>query len=137
MLQAQETKLSFLSYYAAATAQRLKDLTTKDDRWFEDEIAFFDVRRSRAWAFTRRITHSAHHRAQLQMGLRAWGVALYSNYGPSADTGGPAVDGGRVICRYASIDELLEQEIRGGSGRPLPGPPGKPVSERGIWSLPR
>jgi len=64
-------------------------LESKPDAWFEEETQFFDVRRSRAWVLTRRFTHSAHHRGQLTVYLRLWGQALYSTYGPTADTPGP------------------------------------------------
>jgi hypothetical protein len=49
---------------------------------------------------TRRLTHSAHHRGQLTAYLRLWGQALYSTYGPTADTGGLFQNGARVIYRY-------------------------------------
>jgi hypothetical protein len=88
------------------------------------------VSRSRAWILTRRVVHSAHHRAQLQTCLRAWGVALYSTYGPSADTGGLAVNGARVIYRYPSAEAILIGEAERAATPPLPGPGVKPVSER-------
>ena len=87
VLPAEETKLVFLSHYAAASAARLSALETMDDAWFEGATQFFDTVRSRAWVLTRRLTHSAHHRGQLTVYLRLWGEALYSTYGPTADTG--------------------------------------------------
>src|SRR5262249_35426567 len=92
--------------------------------------SFFDVRRSRAWVFTRRIAHSAHHRGQLTVYLRLLGRALYSTYGPTADTGGLAANGAKVVYRYRSIEELLAGERAGGSKTALPGTGAKPVSER-------
>jgi uncharacterized damage-inducible protein DinB len=129
-LPAEETRVAFLDHYAAASQDRLAQLAARDAGWFEEEIDFFDVRRSRAWAFTRRLTHSTHHRGQLQACLRAWGLALYSNYGPTADTGGLAANGGRVVYRYESVAALLAGEASGGSNPPLPGPGEQPVSER-------
>jgi hypothetical protein len=82
--------------------------------WFEQTTKFFDVDRSRAWVLTRRIAHSAHHRGQLTVYLRLWGEALYSTYGPTADTGGLAANGARVI--YGE--------------EPLPIASAKPVTER-------
>ena len=75
---------------------------------------FFDTRRSRAWVLTRRFTHSAHHRGQLTVYLRVWGQALYSTYGPTADTGGLFQNQARVVYRYASIEDLVERERSGG-----------------------
>jgi uncharacterized damage-inducible protein DinB len=50
--------------------------------------SFFDVKRSRAWVMTRRLTHTSHHRGQQMAMLRMIGRDLHSNYGPTADTGG-------------------------------------------------
>ena len=80
---------------------------------------FFDVERSRAWVLTRRMTHSAHHRGQLTVYFRLWGLPLYSTYGPTADTGGLAKNGATVV--YYPTD---------GPAPPLPGPGDAPVSER-------
>ncbi len=60
----------------------------KDDAWWEEDVKFFDVQRSRAWVMTRRMTHTSHHRGQLMAMLRMLGKDLHSNYGPTADTGG-------------------------------------------------
>jgi uncharacterized damage-inducible protein DinB len=115
-LPAEETRAQFIAHYAALSSERLAQLESKPDDWFDVETAFFDTRRSRAWVLTRRLTHSAHHRGQLTVYLRLWGQALYSTYGPTADTGGLAVNGARVI--YQS------------SGEPLPGPGEKSPTER-------
>jgi uncharacterized damage-inducible protein DinB len=85
-LPSEERRDTFLEHYAAVSAERLAQLASKPDEWFEEETEFFDVRRSRAWVLTRRYTHSAHHRGQLTVYLRMWGQALYSTYGPTADT---------------------------------------------------
>jgi len=114
VLPIEETKLIFLGHYATASAARLSALETMEDAWFEGATQFFDTVRPRAWVLTRRLTHSAHHRGQLTMYLRLWGEALYSTYGPTADTGGLAANGATVIYRYGSVDELLEAERTGG-----------------------
>ena len=129
-LPPKEHRLGFLEHYAAASAERLALLQEKPDAWFEAETTFFDVRRTRAWVMTRRLTHSAHHRGQLTTYLRLWGQALYSTYGPTADTGGLFQHKAPVIYRYESIDALLEAEGRGGANPPLPGPGDRPPSER-------
>jgi uncharacterized damage-inducible protein DinB len=128
-LPAEETRDAFIERYASASAGRLAHLTLEEDAWFEAETTFFDVRRSRAWVLTRRLTHSAHHRGQLNALLRAWGEPLYSVYGPTADTGGLAVNGGRVIYRFES--ELDAARGRAAAATPLPGPGEKSPTERG------
>ena len=129
-LPADESRTAFLEHYAAMSAERLAQLQAEADEWFEAETRFFEVPRSRAWVLTRRLTHSAHHRGQLTAYLRVWGLALYSTYGPTADTGGLPVRQAPVIYRYASIEELLRAEAAGGAGAPLPGPGASPPTER-------
>src|SRR5688572_11656152 len=129
-LPATETRHAFLEHYAAASAERLEGLAGKTDDWFAGETRFFDVPRSRAWVLTRRLTHSAHHRGQLTVYLRLWGQALYSTYGPTADTGGLFQNAAPVIYRYASIEDLLEAEAEGGRFPTLPGPGTKSPTER-------
>ena len=120
-LPARETRLDFLRHYADCSAERLGALASMPQEWFEQDVTFFDVVRSRAWVLVRRMTHSAHHRGQLTTYLRLWGRDLYSTYGPTADTGGLAKDGARVVYRYGSVDELLDREASGGGGETLPG----------------
>jgi uncharacterized damage-inducible protein DinB len=130
VLPSEERKEMFLEHYAAVSAERLAQLASKPDAWFEEETGFFDVRRSRAWVLTRRFTHSAHHRGQLTIYLRMWGQALYSTYGPTADTGGLFQNQAQVVYRYASIDDLIERERSGGEWPTLPGPGAKSPTER-------
>jgi len=113
-LPSRETREAFIEHYELCSDERLQALEQKPDEGFEQPAAFFDVERSRAWVMTRRIAHSAHHRGQLTVYLRLWGQPLYSTYGPTADTGGLAVNGARVIY----------------GGEPLPVKSEKPVSER-------
>jgi uncharacterized damage-inducible protein DinB len=129
-LPAVESRQAFLEHYAAASGERLVRLEAVDDGWFETEVGFFDVRRTRAWVMTRRLTHSAHHRGQLTTYLRLWGQPLYSTYGPTADTGGLFQNQAEVIYRYPSIDELLDAERTGGRHPLLPGPGAKSPTER-------
>jgi uncharacterized damage-inducible protein DinB len=134
-LPQQETRPAFLEHYAAASGERLARIESQPDVWFEAETAFFDVKRSKAWVLTRRLTHSAHHRGQLTVYLRLWGQALYSTYGPTADTGGLFQNKAPVIYRYASVDDLLEREASGGENPPLPGPGAHSPTERPDRSL--
>ena len=129
-LPPEERKESFLEHYAAVSAERVAQLEAKPDEWFVEETEFFDVRRSRAWVLMRQFTHSAHHRGQLTVYLRMWGQALYSTYGPTADTGGLFQNQAQVVYRYASIDDLIAHERRGGEWPPLPGPGDKSPTER-------
>jgi uncharacterized damage-inducible protein DinB len=129
-LPAEESRLAFMRHYAAASAERAASLRGRDTAWWAGSTTFFDVPRSRAWVFVRRIAHSAHHRGQLTVLLRLLARPVYSTYGPSADTGGLFLNGAPTVYRYHSIEELLEAESRGGDWPPMPGPGGKPVTER-------
>ena len=104
-LPPEESRQAFIAQYELCSAERLRALAGQPDEWFEQTAKFFDVDRSYAWVLTRRIAHSAHHRGQLTVYLRLWGEPLYSTYGPTADTGGLAVNGARVIYRRGSVDD--------------------------------
>lgn len=129
-LPSQESRLEFIRHFAAATEKRLGILREKPAEWFEETTAFFNVQRTRSWVLLRRLTHSAHHRAQLTVYLRLLGKPLYSTYGPTADTGGLFQNRAPIIYRYASVEELIEAEERGGNFPPLPGPGEKSPTER-------
>ena len=86
--------------------------------------------RSRAWILTRRIAHTSHHRGQLIAMLRMLGHRVHSNYGPTADTGGLMQHHAPTIYAYPSLKALLDGEARGGAKAVLPGPSGRPVTER-------
>ena len=125
-----ETRLEFMKRYAEDSGKRLTALREKLESWWEEETKFFNVRRSRAWVMTRRLTHTSHHRGQLMAMLRMLGHDLHSNYGPTADTGGLMQNHAPTIYAYSSLDALLKGEAEGGSKAPLPGVHGKPVTER-------
>jgi uncharacterized damage-inducible protein DinB len=121
-----EARMAFIQRYTEDSLRRLEALRSTRDDWWEQEVTFFDVTRNRAWVMVRRIAHTAHHRGQQMALLRMLNRDLYSNYGPTADTGGLAQTGGRVIYAYSNIDALL-------SGDPcsaLPETDGQPKSER-------
>ena len=99
-----ETRAEFLKTYAAASKLRLERLQAMPEAWFEEEVTFFDVQRSRSWVLVRRIAHSAHHRGQLTAYLRALGHELYSTYGPTADTNGA------VRYQYPDAETLVARE---------------------------
>jgi hypothetical protein len=79
---------------------------------------------------TRRLTHTSHHRGQQMAMLRMLGRDLHSNYGPTADTGGLMQNHAPTIYAYASVDALLQGEVRGGAKSVLPGSKGAVVTER-------
>ena len=87
----QRTKQACIEKYQADAASRLEILRGKPEGWWRETAAFFDVYRSRAWIFTRRLNHSTHHRGQLIVYLRLLGVSVPSVYGPTADTAGKVV----------------------------------------------
>ena len=110
-LPADESRQSFITHYGLCASDRLAALSQQPDEWFEQATKFFDVDRSRAWVLTRRIAHSAHHRGQLTVYLRLWGDALYSTYGPTADTGGLAANGARVIYGEDALPIKSEKPV--------------------------
>ena len=126
-----ETRLDFIRRYAEDSGKRLDALRRTDERWWEELTAFFDVRRTRAWVMTRRLTHTSHHRGQQMAMLRMVGRDLHSNYGPTADTGGLMQNHAPTIYAYADLAALLDGEQRGGAKAALPGAHGKAVTERG------
>ena len=64
---------------------RLAFLASRHAEWWLENAAFFDVRRTRAWIFWRRVLHTAHHRTQLTVYLRVMGRSVPATYGPTAD----------------------------------------------------
>jgi uncharacterized damage-inducible protein DinB len=127
-----ETRLEFIKRYAEHSGRRLERLRQTTDDWWEEQTTFFDVRRSRAWVMTRRLTHTAHHRGQQMTMLRMLGRQLHSNYGPTADTGGLMQNHAPTIYAYPNLELLLEGEAAGGAKAPLPGTSatGHAVTER-------
>jgi uncharacterized damage-inducible protein DinB len=129
-LPKEEVRLEFMRRYEEDSGKRLVVLRNKNEAWWEGETAFFDVRRSRAWVMTRRMTHTAHHRGQQLALLRILGREEYSNYGPTADTGGLMQNHAPTIYAYPNLQALLEGEAAGGRKTRLPRPDTKPVTER-------
>ena len=125
-LPSSETRLAFIRRYAEDSEKRFSVLRAKDDAWWEAEVKFFDVLRSRAWVMVRRIAHTSHHRGQLMALLRMMTRDVHSNYGPTADTGGLMANHAPTIYAYESLDALLAD----GAKRKLPGAGGKAVTER-------
>jgi uncharacterized damage-inducible protein DinB len=122
-LPGRETRLGFIRRYAEDSGRRLERLGQTHEEWWEEQTAFFDVRRTRAWVMTRRLTHTSHHRGQQMAMLRMLGRELHSNYGPTADTGGLMQNHAPTIYAYPSLDALIEGEARGGAKSSLPRAP--------------
>ena len=129
-LPPQETRIDFMKWYADASGKRLDLLRRTDEGWWEELTSFFDVRRSRAWVMTRRLTHTSHHRGQQLAMLRMLGRHLHSTYGPTADTGGLPQHRAPTIYAYTNLQALLDGEQRGSAKSPLPGATGHAVTER-------
>lgn len=129
-LPAQETRWEFIKRYAEDSGKRLEVLRAKEESWWEGDTTFFDVKRSRGWVMTRRVTHTSHHRGQQMAMLRMLGREVHSNYGPTADTGGLMQNHAPTIYAYSSIDGLLRGEAGGGAKSLLPPKGGKAVTER-------
>jgi hypothetical protein len=129
-LPAEETRLGFLHRYAADSAKRLEALRSKPEDWWEAEVAFFPVRRSRAWVMVRRIAHTAHHRGQQTALLRMLNREVYSTYGPTADTGGLLQQKAPTVYAYPDESALLAGVAAGGRKAALPGAGTGVVTER-------
>lgn len=129
-LPEKETRLEFIKRYAEDSGKRASALREKDKTWWEQEVSFFDVRRTRAWIMVRRIAHTAHHRAEMTTMLRIMGREVHSVYGPSVDTGGLPDNNALTIYAYPDIESLIEGEAGGGRKAVLPGPGSKPSTER-------
>jgi len=125
-LPGQETRMEFIKRYVSDSGKRLAALEAKQDGWWEEEVPFFDLRRSRAWVMVRRIAHTSHHRGQLMAMLRMLGREIHSNYGPTADTGGLMANHAPTIYAYENVEDLLKSGVK----KALPGAGGKPVTER-------
>ena len=129
-LPAVETRLAFIRTYADNSRLRLGALSEKNEEWWEGETGFFDVRRTRLWIMTRRLTHTAHHRGQQTAMLRMMKHDLHSTYGPTADTGGLMANHAPTLYAYPSESVLMEEEERARRKAPLPGPGSQPPTER-------
>jgi len=125
-----ETRIEFIKRYAEDSGKRLAVLRKKDKDWWEIEASFFDVIRTRGWIMLRRITHTAHHRAEQGVLLRLLGRKVYSVYGSLIDSGYLPKNGAVTIYPYPDIESLIEGESAGGQKAKLPGYGDKPCTER-------
>jgi uncharacterized damage-inducible protein DinB len=98
-----QNRRGFITRYWEDSGRRLDALASKDEPFWEQEVGFFEVPRSRAWILVRRIAHTAHHRGQQMAMLRMLNRDIHSTYGPTADT----CD--KVIYAYPDIETLLDR----------------------------
>ncbi len=117
-----EARLEFIKRYRDCAHARLAVLRSRTDDWWAGETDFFEVRRSRAWIMTRRMTHTAHHRGQQTAMLRMLNHDLHSTYGPTTDTGGLMQNHAPVIYPYTDIPQLIAEEATSRHKASLPGP---------------
>ena len=125
-----ETRIAFIQRHTTDSAHRLEKLSAQDQGWWQEEVPFFDTRRSRAWIMVRRIAHTAHNRGQQTALLRMLNREIHSTYGPTADTGGLPRNDAPTIYAYPDEDSLTHGELSGGRKTPLPGPGTETVTER-------
>lgn len=71
---------------------RLDFLASRTQDWWLLRVPFFDVVRERIWIFWRRVLHTAHHRTQLSVYLRALGKPVPPTYGPTVDASWTGAD---------------------------------------------
>jgi uncharacterized damage-inducible protein DinB len=76
---------------------RLPQLARQPRAWWDAEVTFFDVERTRAWVFWRRVLHTAHHRTQLTVYLRLLDRPVPPIYGPTADVTWSEADPTRTV----------------------------------------
>ncbi len=120
-----ETRADFVRHYATLSEERLARLREKPEEWWREPTKFFEVERPKSWIMLRRLTHSAHHRAQLIVYLRLLGRPVYSTYGPTADTGGLPVNKAPTIYRHYQNE----------TGPDLPGPVGNATERPGSFAM--
>jgi uncharacterized damage-inducible protein DinB len=121
-LPQKEERREFIQHYAVLSATRLARLREKPEEWWRETAKFFDADRSRTWIMLRRLTHSAHHRAQLVVYLRLLGHPVYSTYGPTGDTGGLPANKAPTI--YRRFEEESGPDLHGPIGNPTERPGG-------------
>jgi uncharacterized damage-inducible protein DinB len=129
-LPREETQVQFIKAYSRNSGLRLAALSEKNEEWWEGETNFFEVRRTRLWVMTRRLTHTAHHRGQQTALLRMLQHDLHSTYGPTADTGGLMAQHAPTIYAYPNQSVLLQEEQGDRRKAPLPGPGPNSPTER-------
>ncbi len=129
-LPEEETRIKFIQQYAKDSGKRVNALRKQKEGWWEEDVSFFDMKRSRAWVIVRRVAHTAHHRGELMLLLRLFGGQAHSLYGPTFDTGGLPANGASTVYAYEDIESIAKGELCGGKKSKLPGYGDKASTER-------
>lgn len=85
VLPASDTVEAYVSRFVELARPRLEFIGRQTEVEWLRRVPFFDVERERIWIFWRRVLHTAHHRTQLTVYLRALERPVPSSYGPTAD----------------------------------------------------
>lgn len=81
ILPLEQTPQAYAARAVELASYRLPQLAAwKEKDWLQSS-KFFDVERERIWIFSRRVLHTAHHRTQLTVYLRALGAAFRRSMG--------------------------------------------------------
>jgi uncharacterized damage-inducible protein DinB len=83
---------AYVDRVVALARARLPALAREEEKFWLDEVPFFDVTRQRIWVFWRRVLHTAHHRAQVGICLRLLEDRVPPTYGPTADVSWTGAD---------------------------------------------
>jgi uncharacterized damage-inducible protein DinB len=83
---------AYVDRAVALCRARLPALARADEKFWQEEVPFFDVTRQRIWVFWRRVLHTAHHRAQVGICLRLLEDRVPPTYGPTADVSWAGAD---------------------------------------------
>jgi uncharacterized damage-inducible protein DinB len=76
---------AYIERAVSLSRARLPLLAAAAEEFWLTQVPFFDVRRERIWVFWRRVLHTAHHRAQVGIGLRLLEDPVPPTYCPTAD----------------------------------------------------
>jgi uncharacterized damage-inducible protein DinB len=76
---------AYVDRAVALCRARLPALAQASEKFWLEQVPFFDVTRQRLWVFWRRVLHTAHHRAQVGICLRLLEDQVPPTYGPTAD----------------------------------------------------
>ena len=79
---------AFLRALRSGVGERLARIESQPEAWFEAGTTFFDVNPIEGVGLDAAVDALGSPSRAADVSLRLWGHALYSTYGPSADTGG-------------------------------------------------
>lgn len=97
ILPPEQTPKAYADRMQALARPRLSLIASRNEAWWLERVAFFDVERQRIWIFWRRVLHTAHHRTQLSLYLRLLNKSVPPTYGPTADVSWEGADPTRSV----------------------------------------